>query len=122
MSGAPTTSSDWRALRELKVFLRGSPPNLPFQIDAKSLALGSNFTFSTPEGDLDLLGWVEPLGGYEEIAPNAEEFPVDDLVFRAISLDDLIRVKQHIRRPRDEDALRQLLAIKRARGEEQRGG
>ena len=53
------------ALRELDVELRGAPPDLPFEIDAKSLALGSNFTLTTRAGDLDLLGHLEPLGGQE---------------------------------------------------------
>jgi hypothetical protein len=33
-----------------------------FVIDARSLALGSNFTLTTRVGDLDLLGNLEPLG------------------------------------------------------------
>jgi hypothetical protein len=55
------------ALSELGVGLRGAPANLPFQVDARSLALGSNFTLTTRVGDLDLLGYLEPLGGYEAI-------------------------------------------------------
>lgn len=43
------------ALKEIGVALRGAPAGLPFQIDARSLALGLNFTFSTPLGDFDLL-------------------------------------------------------------------
>src|SRR5437016_2567085 len=43
-----------QALRELKPSLRGVPPELPFVIDARALALGSNFTFNTKLGDLDL--------------------------------------------------------------------
>lgn len=44
------------ALRELHPTLRGAPPDLPFRLDAQSLALGANFTFNTDEGPLDLLG------------------------------------------------------------------
>lgn len=50
------------ALRELKPSLRGAPPDLPFQLDARALALGSNSMFRTISGSLDLLGWVEPIG------------------------------------------------------------
>src|SRR6516164_4482757 len=45
-----------RALAELHPTLRGAPPDLPFQLDARSLALGANFTFNTDYGPLDLLG------------------------------------------------------------------
>jgi hypothetical protein len=45
------------ALTELHPTLRGAPPDLPFRLDAESLALGANFTFNTDLGPLDLLGW-----------------------------------------------------------------
>src|SRR5436189_5682930 len=48
------------ALKELKPTLRRAPPDLPFIIDARSLALGNNFTFDTSIIKLDILGWVEP--------------------------------------------------------------
>lgn len=105
------------ALRELKPALRGAPPDLPFKIVAQSLALGSNFTFSTSHGDLDLLGFVEPLGGYEKIAASATVEQLGDVSVKVISLDDLIRVKRHINRPKDRESLFQLEAIKRIREE-----
>ena len=105
------------ALKELKPALRGFPPDLPFRIDAHALALGTNFTFTTTEGDLDLLAWVEPIGRYEDLEKNAESYMVGDLQVRTISLDDLIRVKEHIRRPKDRDSLFQLKAIKQIRNE-----
>jgi hypothetical protein len=105
------------ALRELKPTLRGAPPGLPFRIDAESLALGSNFTFRTSLGDLDLLGYVEPIGGYDDLAPRAEIIPFGAIYLKVISLDDLIRVRQHLGRPKDRDSLMHLLAIKRIREE-----
>lgn len=103
------------ALKELHPTLRGAPPDLPFQLDARSLALGNNFTFLTTLGPLDLLGWLEPVGDYDALAKHAEIFPVGKLHLRTISLDDLIRVKEHIRRPKDRDSLFQLKAIKQIR-------
>lgn len=109
------------ALLELKPTLRGAPPDLPFQLDARSLALGSNFTFSTIAGDLDLLGHVEPIGGYEELARSAETMDLGAFTIKVASLDDLIRIKQHVNRPKDRDSLKHLLAIKRIRDEEAAG-
>jgi predicted nucleotidyltransferase len=105
------------ALREIHPTLRGAPPDLPFQLDAKSLALGSNFTFNTDLGPLDLLGWVEPLGGYEQLLPNADRTEITDLSVLVIGLDDLIKIKAHIRRPKDRAILIQLEEIKRMREE-----
>jgi predicted nucleotidyltransferase len=64
---------------------------------------------------LDLLAWVEPIGSYEQLGRSAEEVSYDGAPIKTISLDDLIRVKQHIRRSQDTDSLFQLLAIKKAR-------
>lgn len=110
-----------KALVELRVTLRGAPADLPFRIDGRSLALGSNFTFKSAEGDLDLLGWLEPIGDFEAVAKNAERIEHEGVTMRVISLDDLIRIKQHVRRPKDLDMLADLLAIKKAREAEQGG-
>lgn len=104
-----------RVLREIHPRLRGAPADLPFQIDAQSLALGTNFTFATDCGELDLLGYLEPLGGYEEIAPRAETMTVGELELKLIALDDLIRIKSYLGRPKDRESLLQLQAIKKLR-------
>jgi predicted nucleotidyltransferase len=109
------------ALRELKPTLRGAPPDLPFIIDARSLALGSNFTFDTPITALDLLGWVEPLGDYDALAKKARTVRVGDLDLCVIDLDDLIAIKQYISRPKDRESLLQLLAIRRIKQERDAG-
>jgi predicted nucleotidyltransferase len=105
------------ALQEFKPSLRGAPPDLPFQIDAKSLALGTNFTFDTLVGPLDLLGWVEPIGDFDALISNAETYSIGNLDLKTIGLDDLIRVKEHIRRRKDNESLFQLKAIKQIRAE-----
>jgi predicted nucleotidyltransferase len=105
------------APRELHPTLRGAPPDLPFRVDGQSLALGSNFTLSTDFGQLDLLGWVEPIGTYEELIPRAEHADLDTVVVAVIGFDDLLRIKRHLGRPKDRAALVQLEAIERDRRE-----
>jgi predicted nucleotidyltransferase len=104
-----------KALQGLQPTLRGAPPDLPFRLDARSLALGSNFTFNTVEGPLVLLGWLEPLGDYEKLAPRAEKIDLGTLTVSVLSLDDLITIKRHLRRPKDQLMLLQLEALKRLR-------
>lgn len=103
------------ALKELHPTLRGAPPDLPFLLDAQSLALGANFTFTTDLGPLDLLGWVEPLGTYEDLVGRAEQIALDTVNLQVIGLDDLIAIKRHISRPKDKAALFQLETLKRLR-------
>ena len=103
------------ALKPLQPTLRGAPPGLPFRPDAQTLEMGTNFTFETIAGDLDLLGHVEPIGGYEELAKHAETMDVGGVLLKVASLNDLIRIKRHVNRPKDREALLHLLAIQRVR-------
>ncbi|HEX8524903.1 MAG TPA: hypothetical protein VF669_21820 [Tepidisphaeraceae bacterium] len=104
------------ALIGLQPKLRNAPPDLPFRVDARTLSMGNNFTFETSLGPLDLLGYVEPLGEYENLLQNAEKYPLlSGIEVATIGLDDLIRVKRHIGRQKDQASLYQLLAIKAAR-------
>lgn len=105
------------ALKNIKPTLRGADPGLPFRADAPTLQAGLNFTFSTEAGDLDLLGYVEPIGDYDKLLVSAERHAIGKLELLTISLEDLIRVKQHINRSKDRESLLQLLAIKRIREE-----
>ncbi|MEP0846822.1 MAG: hypothetical protein HRF50_08385 [Phycisphaerae bacterium] len=96
-------AQSWNDLRSRcarqKPTLRGAPAELPFQIDA--LALGSKYTFEARSGDLDLLGWVEPLGEYEAVAMNADALPFGRHELLVVSLHDPIKVWQHFQRPKD---------------------
>jgi hypothetical protein len=101
------------ALKSLNPTLRGAPADLPFRLDSESLALGANFTFDTSAGPLDLLGWVEPLGTYDDFVSRAVTIEVAGAPIQVISLDDLIAIKRHLRRPKDQVVLFQLEAIRR---------
>jgi hypothetical protein len=103
------------ALIPLRPTLRGAPPDLPFRLDAKSLALGSNFTFDTIHGPLDLLGYMEPIGGYDEAIAAALDVGFGPWTVKVLSLDDLIRIKEHIQRPKDRESLMHLRAIRKLR-------
>jgi len=107
------------ALGTLKLTLRGAPPDLRFRLDAQALALGQNYTFEVDgEYPLDFLGYLEPIGTYEDLLPHAESVSIGGRPTRVIGLDDLIRIKRHIGRPKDRESLLQLEAIKRLREQE----
>ncbi len=89
----------------------------PAPRSAESLALGSNFTFNTDYGPLDLLGWVEPFGTYDELLRGCERIEVGDTQLLVIGLEDLIAIKRHLGRPKDQTMLVQLEALKRLREE-----
>jgi predicted nucleotidyltransferase len=109
------------AIKEVNPSLRDAPLDLPFILDAQSLAFGNNYTLNTDVGPLDLLGWVEPLGNYESLLPAAETYSLGNVAVRTIGLNDLIHVKQHIGRAKDRESLLQLLAIRSLRDETPKG-
>jgi predicted nucleotidyltransferase len=107
------------ALGTLRLMLRGAPPELKFRLDAQALALGQNYTFEVDgEYALDFLGHLEPIGTYEDVLTHAETMMIGGRQTRVIGLDDLIRIKRHLGRPKDRASLLQLEAIKRLREQE----
>jgi len=90
------------ALRELRAVLRGAPPDVPFLLDAKTLAAGDHFTFTTTAGAIDCLGTPAGTSGFDELKRNAVEMDLgSDLSIRVASIDDLIRMKLAAGRPKD---------------------
>ena len=107
------------ALGTLKLTLRGAPPELKFRLDAQALALGQNYTFEVDgEYPLDFLGYLEPIGTYEDLLPHAEIVSIGGHATRVIGLDDLLRIKRYLGRPKDKESLLQLEAVKRLREQE----
>lgn len=89
------------ALRHLRAYLRGAPGDLPFELDARTIEAGLNFTFETDAGNLDMLGTPSGTRGFEELDRTAVAMDLDGLTVRVASLDDLIRMKQAAARPKD---------------------
>jgi predicted nucleotidyltransferase len=59
-----------------------------------------------------------PVGTYEDLLPHAETISIGGHPMSVIGLDDLIRIKRHLGRPKDRQSLLQLEAIKRLREQE----
>jgi hypothetical protein len=81
--------------------LRGAPPGLPFRLDARTLRSGLNFTLTTLRGDLDLLGEVTGVGGYDAVAADAKVLELYGRDVRVMSLATLERAKRAAGRLKD---------------------
>ena len=99
-------------LRGLNAHLRGAEPNLPFQLDARSLAAGDSFTFSTDAGDLDVLGTPAGTSGYDDLVRTADAIDLDGLTVLVTGIDDLMRMKRAAGRPKDLIELEVLAALR----------
>lgn len=101
------------ALVELQATLRGAPPDVPFLLDAKTLAAGDCFTFDTKHGPLDILGTPAGMrGGYAELVKRTVRFDLGGLEVNVASLDDLIAMKRAAGRPKDRVAVEVLGALR----------
>lgn len=89
------------ALRALKATLRGAPDDLPFRLDAATLAAGDHFTFSTNAGNLDCLGTPAGTRGFDELDRRATAYEVEGLEIRVASIEDLMAMKRAVGRPKD---------------------
>lgn len=102
-----------RALGPFHPRLRGAPEGLPFRVDAPTLKAGMNFTLSTDAGDLDLLGELSGVGGYDRLIAGAETFDLYGHGVRVMGLDDLIRAKESAGRRKDFLHLEELREIRK---------
>ena len=99
------------ALRPHSPYLRGAPPELPFQWSAELIERGLNFTLTTSIGDIDLLGEIVGGGDYEALMPHTVVVELFGYRCRCLDLPGLIRAKRAAGRPRDLDALAELEAL-----------
>jgi hypothetical protein len=90
------------ALQELGATLRGAPKNLPFQLDAKTLANGSHFAFDMPHGKFDILSDPDGAPSYAELRRAGVDAPLEGSIIRVASLDHLIAMKEAAGRTKDK--------------------
>lgn len=79
-----------------------------------------NLYVLTDLGRIDFLGEVPPLGTLESLRENAELMTLDEIQVRVIGLDDLLRVKEHVRRPKDLEVAAELRALRDAKSKRPR--
>jgi hypothetical protein len=99
------------ALQEIGVRLRGAPSDLPFLLDVRTIENGSNFTFVTPHGDLDILGHGDGMPGYDELRAEAPVREILGLEVRVASIDHLIAMKRAANRPKDKLMVEEYIVI-----------
>lgn len=89
-------------LRGVGATLRGAPPDRPFQLDARTLGEGGNFTFDTRNGPLDVLAHPSGAASFAEIKNASDEIDLGGRRVRVASLDHLIAMKDAAGRPKDQ--------------------
>ena len=97
---------------------RQFPENLPYIFDWTTLQHGTNFTFETSMGDIDLLGEVKGLGSYDDLVPESIQVDLDGNPTRILSIPSLIVAKRAAGRPKDQAGLIVLDALQAAQNDD----
>lgn len=103
------------SLADLHPRLRGAPEGLPFLWDDRTLKSGLNFTLTTDLGDIDLLGEVPGLGGFDAALMLASEVEVGSGPIQVLDLDGLEQTKRAAGRVKDLFDLAEIAAIRARR-------
>ena len=99
--------------------LRGIPDDLPFVWDAGTLTNGTLFTLDTDIGDVDLLGDVGGVGTYPDVLAMSDKWTIYGYDVQVLSIDGLIKAKEHAGRDKDTPGLKILYALKDAQEDEE---
>ena len=105
----------WQALEELHPVHRMTPDRLPFTRQQAEQGGWQNLYLATDLGQLDLLGEVKGIGGFEECLQNSEPILIGGAEIRVLTLDALIVAKRAMGRPRDLHAVLELEVIRERR-------
>jgi hypothetical protein len=98
-------------LSPLKPRPRGLDKELPYIFDWTTLQHGTNFTFRTSMGDVDLLGEVKGVGNYDDLLKDSIIVDLDGCPTYILSIPALIVAKKAAGRPKDEAGLKILEAL-----------
>jgi hypothetical protein len=103
------------ALAPFAPYLRGAPPGLPFKFDVETIKRGLNFTLTTSDGSIDILGEVSGIGSYRVARQRSDQAHMFGGTYYFLDLDALIISKKAAGRPKDFEAIAELEAIREER-------
>ena len=100
-----------KALKTFNPYLRGAEKDLPFIFDTETLQKGLNFTFSTDIGDIDLIGEVSGIGGYDEVIKYSETVDIYGMQCHVLTVEGLIKTKKAAGREKDRIVIKEMEAL-----------
>jgi hypothetical protein len=102
-----------QTLADLHSVHRMTPGRKPLRLTAESAIQFANLYLDTDLGRLNCLSAIEGLGEYDKVKQASEPIDVEGMRLHVLTIDALIKSKQALNRPQDQQALCQLLALKK---------
>jgi len=102
-----------KAISDLHPVHRMTPKKMPLELTEESSRNLKNLYLDTDIGTLDCLGFIDGVGDFTAVCKSAITYQVEDILLRILSLDGLIKAKQAMNRPRDQEMIIQLETIKK---------
>ena len=103
------------ALVDLHPVHRMTPKRQPLQLTPESVDQFQNLYLDTDLGRLDCLSTIDGLGDFIKVKQASETVQVDNMQLHVLTIDALLETKRAMNRPRDQETIRQLEAIKELR-------
>ncbi len=105
------------ALSDLHPVHRMTPGKRPLELTVSNAVEFKNLYLDTDFGPIDCLSEVQGLGDYSQVVQASASIEVEGRQLRVLTIDALIAAKEAMNRARDREAVRQLKALRRLRGE-----
>ncbi|MBN2018939.1 MAG: hypothetical protein JW749_01800 [Sedimentisphaerales bacterium] len=101
-----------KALADVHPVHRMTPNRKPFEPIAEAVKGLKNLFLDTDLGTLDCVGFLEGIGGFEQVIKVSRTIETEGMRLNLLTLDALIKSKEAMRRPRDQQAVIQLKAVR----------
>ena len=95
---------------------RMTPRRPPLSLTPENCRDYKNLYLDTALGQLDCVSVVQGLGDFNAVQSMCETIEAEGVQFKVLDIDALIQSKKSMNRPRDQEAVRQLEAIKKLEG------
>jgi len=100
------------ALKDVQPVHRMTPKRLPLRLTKDNCQGLKNIYLDTDIGQLDCLGEILGIGDFQAVQKRSMVVDADGYQLRLLELDALIQAKKALNRPRDQEALLQLEALR----------
>ena len=103
----------YKAIADLQPVHRMTPRKIKFRLTKVNAGQFKNLYLDTDMGQLDCLSFIEGVGDYQKVKQASDIIKFENIKLRVLNLDNLIKAKQAMNRPKDRQIAIELETIKK---------